>query len=199
MGSPILLTLGYGKRSIADVIDLLQQHDVRYLADVRSVPYSRHHPGFSHDALKAHLDTHHITYLFMGEELGGRPNDASCYDDKGRVVYEACMQRSAFRHGIERLQKAWQQDQRVALLCSEARPENCHRSKLIGVALKAEGLDVTHLDEDGTALSQQEVMNRLHDGQLGLFADQPIGKAATSRGAPGANLVRADEGIRRPD
>jgi uncharacterized protein (DUF488 family) len=176
-----LLTLGYGKRSIHQVIDLLEEHRVRFLADVRSIPYSRYHPDFSHDALERRLGARGISYLFLGEELGGRPKDPACYDEHGHVVYEACMQRSAFRDGIERLKTAWQRGHRVALLCSEARPENCHRSKLIGVALSREGIEPTHLDEDGTELTQQDVMARLSDGQLGLFDELPSSKAARSR------------------
>jgi uncharacterized protein (DUF488 family) len=118
----------------------------------------------------------------MGEELGGRPNDPDCYDEDGRVDYEACKRRPAFREGIERLRVAWEQGQRVALLCSESRPENCHRSKLVGAALAEAGITVTHLDEDGTPIGQEEVMNRLQGGQLSLFDDLQAGRATKSRG-----------------
>jgi uncharacterized protein (DUF488 family) len=180
--SPLLLTLGYGKRTIDVVVELLERYGVQYLVDVRSVPWSRYHPDFSHDALKGHLSAHDIAYLFLGEELGGRPNDAGCYDAKGRVDYEACRRRPAFRHGMQRLRTAWDQGQRLALLCSESRPQDCHRSKLLGVALAEEGIEVTHLDEDGTPMTQQEVMDRLLGSQLSLFEDLPSGKAAKSRG-----------------
>jgi hypothetical protein len=98
------------------------------------------------------------------------------------VDYEACRQRPAFRRGIERLGTAWEQGQRLALLCSESRPQDCHRSKLLGVALAEEGIEVMYLDEDGTPLTQQEVMDRLLGGQLSLFEDLPAGKAVKSRG-----------------
>jgi uncharacterized protein (DUF488 family) len=179
---PLLLTLGYGKRSIDETIVLLRQHDIGFLVDLRSAPYSRYHPDFSHDALKRHLSEHGIAYLFLGEELGGRPKDPACYDAQGRVDYAAVRTRPAFQQGIERLRTAWEQGRRVALLCSEARPEQCHRSKLVGAALVEEGIEVLHLDEDDTALSQAEVMARLQDGQMSLFADLVPAKAAKSRG-----------------
>ena len=180
--SPLILTLGYGKRSIDEAIRLLRQHDVRFLVDIRSVPWSRHHPDFARKALKEHLAGQDIIYLFLGEELGGRPNDQSCYDGNGRVDYEACRRRPAFGEGISRLRRAWEQGQRVALLCSESRPEACHRSKLVGAALAEEGIEVLHLDEDGTLISQEEVMNRLLAGQPGLFADLPAPAQVRSRG-----------------
>jgi uncharacterized protein (DUF488 family) len=177
-----LLTLGYGKRSIEETIVLLEQHDIAFLVDLRSAPYSRYHPDFSHDALRGHLSAHGMTYLYMGEELGGRPKDPACYDTSGRVDYAACRRRPAFRQGIGRLRTAWEQGRRVALLCSEARPEQCHRAKLVGAALAEEGIDVLHLDEDDTPLTQAEVMARLQDGQLSLLAELAPAKASRSRG-----------------
>lgn len=179
---PLLLTLGYGKRSIDETIALLRQHDIGFLVDLRSAPYSRYHPDFSHDALKRHLAEAGITYLYMGEELGGRPNDPACYDQNGHVDYAACRRRPAFQQGIGRLRTAWEQGRRVALLCSEARPEQCHRSKLVGAALAEEGLDILHLDEDDAPVTQEEVMARLQDGQMSLFADLAPAKATRSRG-----------------
>lgn len=187
--SSLLLTLGYGKRSIDETIALLQAHDVRFLVDVRSAPYSRHHPDFSHDALRQHLAACDIAYLFLGEELGGRPDNPACYDEEGRVDYTACRRQPLFQEGIGRLCTAWEQGQRVALLCSESRPEECHRSKLIGVALAAQGIELIHLDHDDTPLSQHEVMDRLLGGQLALFDELQPAKVTKSRGK-----YRASEG-----
>lgn len=181
MAVPLLLTLGYGKRAIDEALALLRQHDIGYLADIRSTPYSRYHPEFSHDALKRHLAESGISYLYMGEELGGRPKDTTCYDAQGRVDYVACRRRPAFRQGIKRLHTAWEGGHRVALLCSEARPEQCHRSKLVGAVLAEEGINVIHLDEDGSPLTQDEVMTRLQGGQISLFADLSPAKTTRSR------------------
>jgi hypothetical protein len=62
-------------------------------------------------------------------------------------------------------------------MCSEGRPEQCHRSKLIGEALALMGIPLSHIDEDGMLLSQAQVIDRLTHGQLDLFG-QP---AFTSR------------------
>jgi hypothetical protein len=57
----------------------------------------------------------------------------------------------------------------LVLMCSEGRPEECHRSKLVGVSLADLGIAVSHLDEEGLARSQDEVISRLTGGQLDLF------------------------------
>lgn len=181
VSSALLITIGYGRRSIDEVMGLLTRHGVRLVVDVRSMPWSRYQPDFSRDALKDCLGEHNVAYLFLGEELGGRPVEVDCYDDEGRVDYEACRRRPSFRRGIDWLRAALAQGQRMALLCSESRPQDCHRSKLLGVALAGEGIEVMHLDENGVLVGQWEVMDRLLGGQLTLFDDPPPAKAVRSR------------------
>lgn len=68
-----IYTIGYGNRSIEEFIDLLQKYHIQYLADIRSRPYSKFNPDFSQAALEKRLKLHTITYIFMGDTLGGRP------------------------------------------------------------------------------------------------------------------------------
>jgi uncharacterized protein (DUF488 family) len=179
--APLILTIGHGKRSIGGVIDLLKRYDVAFVGDVRSVPWSRFQPDFSQDALGRRLKQHGLTYLPMGEQLGGRPRDALSDNDAERIDYRALQQRPAFRQGIERLKTAWSQGRRVALLCSESKPQECHRFKLIGTALAVEGIEVLHLDENDVVVSQQDVMARLAKGQLSLLDEVPPPQATRSR------------------
>ena len=115
----------------------------------------------------------------MGDTLGGRPDDPTCYDAEGKVDYTAVARRDFYQAGIERLTKAWSQGLTVSLMCSEGKPEMCHRSKLIGRTLTERGLTVTHIDEHDEAISQAEVILRLTGGQLSLFEDTRPG--STSR------------------
>lgn len=175
-----LLTFGYGSRSETDILALLAHHRIEYVIDVRSTPWSRYRPEFSQDQLASSLRAHGIRYLFMGSELGGRPDDPACYDDDGRVDYRACESRPAFREGIARLQGAWRAGHSVALMCSEGRPEDCHRTKLVAAALVEAGTEVRHIDERGTLRSHDEVLDRLRGSQITLLEDP--GLIAKSRG-----------------
>ena len=74
-----IYTIGYGSRSIEQFIEVLQQHEIAYLIDVRSFPYSRYKPEFSKEALEVKLQQHRIRYVFMGDTLGGHPDDETCY------------------------------------------------------------------------------------------------------------------------
>lgn len=164
-------TIGYGARSIEQFIDILKKNKIDYLIDVRSKPYSRFKPDFSKHSLEQALTASGIRYVFMGDSLGGQPEDSSCYDDAGKVDYDKVSRRPLFRTGINRLRKAYEQQSHVALMCSEGKPETCHRAKLIGEVLNKEGLEIIHIDEKDNLLSHTEVMLRVIKGQPSLFGD----------------------------
>ncbi len=176
-----LFTIGYGARSIEEFIAALQTNRIKYLIDVRTAPYSKFRPEFSKEALQARLESAGVHYLFMGDTLGGQPRDPSCLTG-GKVDYDKVRAQPFFQSGIERLKKAFEQNRRAALMCSEGRPEQCHRTKLIGEALAAAGVAVCHIDEDGAVLTQAQVIDRLTRGQMDLFG-QP---SFTSRKRYGA-------------
>jgi uncharacterized protein (DUF488 family) len=163
-----LFTIGYGARTLEEFVTILQTNRIEFLIDVRSSPYSKFRPEFSKEPLQARLERAGIRYLFMGDALGGQPRDPACYTD-GKADYDKIRAQTSFQSGVERLRNACAQQCRVAIMCSEGRPEQCHRSKLIGEALAATRLPVTHIDEDGALLSQQQVIDRLTGGQQDLF------------------------------
>lgn len=170
---PPIYTIGYGNRSLEEFLALLQRYSIEYIIDVRSSPYSRYHPQFSKRELEESLKQHGLRYVFLGDVLGGRPDDQTCYVD-GHVDYARVREKPFFQQGIARLQTAWEKQLRVALLCAEVKPHECHRSKLIGNALIEQQIEVAHIDETGECRTQQEANQTLMGGQLPLFEDMPI-------------------------
>lgn len=168
MTETAVYTIGYGARSIETFIQALQASGITYLIDVRSKPYSSYKPDFSKGALESHLQKHDIRYVFMGDTLGGQPGDFDCYTD-GKVNYEKCRQKPFFQKGIGRLRRAWEQGLPIAIMCSEGKPENCHRSKLIAPSLVEQGIKVAHIDENDQIITQEDVMLRIIKGQPSLF------------------------------
>jgi uncharacterized protein (DUF488 family) len=165
-----IYTIGYGARDLAGFLDLLQAHRIEYLLDVRSTPYSRFKPEFSKDALEQAVRAAEIHYLYLGRQLGGQPEEPSCYVD-GKVDYAAVRRLPAFQDGIDRLERAYRQGRGVALMCSEGKPELCHRSKLIGKALREREIPVLHIDENGDLLTQEEVIRKIIGDQLSFFGE----------------------------
>ncbi|NJN81913.1 MAG: DUF488 domain-containing protein [Caldilineaceae bacterium] len=161
-------TIGYGGRTMDEFLAVLQQYAVDYLIDVRTSPYSRYKPEFSRAVLEKALASHKIRYVYMGDLLGGMPADPDCFTD-GKVDYAKIRQTTPYLNGIERLRHAHDQCLHVVLMCSEGKPEQCHRSKLIGESLTQKDIPVLHIDEEGRLCSHAEIIFRLTDGQLSLF------------------------------
>jgi uncharacterized protein (DUF488 family) len=152
-----IYTIGHGARKAEEFLELLKRYGIGYLIDVRSQPYSRYHPQFSQNNLKVFLEENNIRYVFMGDTLGGRPKDASCYDEDGKINYEKVKTKDFFKEGIERLKTAYKKNLDVAIMCSERDPAQCHRYHLIGKVLDAETIEVIHIDEKGLLKTQWEV------------------------------------------
>jgi uncharacterized protein (DUF488 family) len=106
----------------------------------------------------------------FSDKLGGQPDDPTCYSD-GKVIYGEVEQRPFFRDGLTRMEAAFSRRLRVVLMCSEGKPEQCHRNKRIGQALIERGVPVLHIDENNELVSQANLIYELTDGQLSLFGD----------------------------
>jgi uncharacterized protein (DUF488 family) len=155
-----MFTVGHSNHPFPDFAALLELHRIALVADVRSVPYSRRHPQFNRRVLEDSLDAHAIGYLFLGAELGARTSDPSCYDAEGRVRFSRLAMTDAFLRGIERaLQLA--ADARLALLCAERDPANCHRTMLVAPALAERGVSIVHILADGSLETQEHLLDRL--------------------------------------
>jgi len=178
---PRIFSIGYGNRDVQETLRLVLLNNCRFLIDIRSNPYSRFQPDYNKESLEVACSKANIRYVFMGDLLGGRPKSQHCYDDQGRVDYARLASEGYFQDGLERLERALAKDLNVVLLCSELRPEQCHRSKLIGQALLPRGIDVFHIDTDGTVLGQVSVIRRITGDQPELFGTPPT--VSRSRGS----------------
>ncbi|MGH8543709.1 MAG: DUF488 family protein [Thermoanaerobaculia bacterium] len=159
MTTPAVLTIGHSNQSIERFIELLRAQAVTAIADVRSQPYSRLHPDFNREALAEALKRRGIAYVFLGRELGARPEDPACYEN-GRVQYRILAERQLFKIGLRRVVEG-AKAHRLALLCAEKEPLACHRTLLVSRALEAAGTSVTHIHADGGLESHADAMTRL--------------------------------------
>ena len=154
-------TIGHSTHGLDAFVALLKQHGITALADVRSAPYSRFNPHFNKDALERSLKAQGVKYVFLGRELGARSDDPACYSG-GRVQYTRLAQSAAFKSGIERIERG-AVEHRVALMCAEKEPLDCHRTLLVARALDLGGIAVAHIWADGRLESHSDAMLRLLD------------------------------------
>lgn len=171
-GSPVVYTIGHSNYSIDALVKLLRLHAIEVVADVRSSPYSKYSPQFNTDVLKSAMKNAGFAYLFLGKEVGGRPDDLAFYDPAGHVLYSKLAESKLFRDGIERLLNGIGK-YRVAMMCSEEDPTDCHRRLLISRVLAQRGIEVIHIRGDGRLQPERELAAELKrqkdDGQQLLF------------------------------
>ncbi len=153
----MFLTLGHSDRTQDDLLCVLQHNKVEVVADLRSSPYSRHASQFNREALKAVLKEAGIGYVFLGEILGGRPEEPWFYDDQGFVLYYKMAEDPRFLEGIERLENGESKGLQVALLCSEGDPAVCHRHLLVSRVLAARGHQVVHILRDDSLIAFEAI------------------------------------------
>lgn len=166
-----VLTIGHSSHSLESFINLLKAHGVGAVADIRSTPYSRYSPHFNRESLRSALQQHQIRYVFLGRELGARSNDPSCYEN-GRVQYKRLARTPLFQRGIERVESGTS-SYRIALMCAEKEPLECHRAILVAPALCRNGTPVQHILEDGRLEDHESSISRLLDS-YGFSTDNTL-------------------------
>ncbi len=156
-----LYTIGHSNHSFANFLELLKRHNINALCDVRSHPYSKSHPHFNYKVLQQELPKNNLAYVFLGNELGGRTNDVTCYNPEGQIQYDRLAHTPLFQAGLQRLQKGIERSYKIALMCAEKEPLFCHRMVLIGRQLRSTELTIKHILEDGRIETQPEAEQRL--------------------------------------
>lgn len=174
----MIYSIGHGNRSWNDFINIINQYNGKYLVDVRSFPKSKYNPQFDRYTIDKECKKSGIKYIFMGNSLGGRPENRELYDQKGRADYALMSKDIEYIASIERLQRASQLSGNTFIMCSELCPSQCHRSKLIGKTLDDSGVQPIHIDKYGREMSQESVLRMITNGQQDLFGgDASISKS----------------------
>ncbi|MDE0031109.1 MAG: DUF488 domain-containing protein [Deltaproteobacteria bacterium] len=165
-----VLTIGHSTHAIETFVGLLERYEVVEVVDVRSTPYSRFNPQYNREPLARSLTARGIEYVYLGWELGGRPDDPACYEN-GRVRYDRVEATPMFQRGLDRVLQA-AAGHRVAMMCAEKEPLECHRTLLVAQALESRGVSVDHILADGGLEAHAAAMDRL----LVMHGDPPQGE-----------------------
>lgn len=157
--SPTVFTIGHSNHTEVHFLALLKQHSIQAIADVRSAPYSRMNPHFNREFLQRSLSGAGILYVFLGLELGARSSDPSCYQN-GQVQFDRLARTSLFLAGLDRISTGITKH-RIAILCSEKEPLECHRTILVARALVERNITVHHIHADGSTETHAALIERL--------------------------------------
>jgi uncharacterized protein (DUF488 family) len=181
VGMPLVRTVGHSNASLSNFLKLLSGGEITAVIDVRSVPYSRF-PHFGRERLTRSLGMVGMSYRFLGDSLGGKPSSPAVCTN-GRADFDKMAATTSFHRGIDLVLKLADQE-RVALMCSEHEPLQCHRCVLVGRALAQQGVGIEHILRDGSLEPHSQTEDRLqalHARQIGSLDDQPARLAAAYR------------------
>lgn len=164
----VVYTIGHSNHSADDFAGLLERHAIEVIADVRSQPHSRRFPQFGRRRLQEDLDRRGIGYLFLGKELGGKRDDPSLIE-RGRISYDLISRTPDFQGGLRRVRREAGRA-RLALMCAEREPLDCHRTLLVARHLKGDDVRICHILADGRIEEHEETERRLLSaaGQVSL-------------------------------
>lgn len=155
----VVYTVGHSNHTEQAFVALLLDNGITAIGDVRSSPYSRFNPQFNRESLTRTLRSAGIAYVFLGAELGARSEDDSCYED-GKVQYDRLARTGLFQRGLDRVLEG-ARSYRVALMCAEKDPLDCHRTILVARHLVDRGVEVRHILAGGEVETHDETLRRL--------------------------------------
>ncbi|MCK5219766.1 DUF488 domain-containing protein [bacterium] len=152
-----LFTIGHSNLAFDVFLENLRQAGIQILADVRTLPRSKHVPHFNRKELIEALPVLGITYHHI-KELGGYGRESLLRSPNTGLppawqAYADYMLSDDFERGIRQIQ-ALASIGLVALFCAEADWGKCHR-RFIADALKVRGFQVFHLDSEGKSLEHE--------------------------------------------
>ena len=145
--------IGHSTRPLDRFAEILKAHEISLLADIRTIPKSRHNPQFNEEALAVELPKIGIQYRHL-QELGGLRHSSKDsvnggWENASFRGYGDYMQTQEFASALDELVKL-AEGERVAIMCAEGNPFRCHRS-LVADALTVRGVSVLHISSRKSA------------------------------------------------
>jgi uncharacterized protein (DUF488 family) len=154
-------TIGHSDHSFSYFVELLKKYDIDSLIDIRSMPYSQRIPQFNKEIFSADLKSQNILYGYFGNRLGGRYTNPDLLFENGKVDYNKVKKTQNFIIGIEKIIKGIKEHHRIALMCSEKDPFDCHRFILVACVLEERGVTIKHILEDGNYVLNKDLERKL--------------------------------------
>ena len=148
MDKPIVYTVGHSTHQLDFFLELLKIVEINCIVDVRSVPASAYNPQYNQESFKSFLKKNQINYLHFAEEFGARQTDYDLLDNDGKLDFEKVRKTRRFNHGLERIWQGVDRNFRIALMCSESEPLDCHRFSMVSIGLENDGFEVKHILKD---------------------------------------------------
>ena len=178
-----IYTIGHSNYTVEKLIDMLKYYNINCVVDIRGTPYSKYNVQFDKETIRYTLNNAGFIYIYMAKELAAKRINKQSYNDEGYSDFEKVINEKEFLEGIERLKNGCNKGYNIALLGAMQEPIRCHRSILVGKALRKAGFDVKHILDDYSIASQDDIEQMLLDKYFSnrnqMTIDDLIGNALT--------------------
>ncbi|MDC4238698.1 DUF488 domain-containing protein [Clostridium tertium] len=158
-----IYTIGHSNYTVEKLIEMLRYYDINCVVDIRGTPYSKYNVQFDKETIKYTLTKAGFIYIYMAKELAAKRINKVSYNEEGYSDFEKVIHEEDFIKGIERLKDGCNKGYRIALLGAMQDPIRCHRSILVGRALKEFGFNVMHILDDYSTKDQDYINERVLD------------------------------------
>lgn len=123
----IIYSIGHSNKTFQELLNKLKENGITDLIDVRTYPTSKYNPQFKKANLEVSFANSDIKYHWRGRNLGGL---------QGNVLFDET---------IAKMLNASSNERKLCVMCSEAKPEDCHRSKTIEDSVNKQGGRMVHI------------------------------------------------------
>lgn len=158
-----IYTIGHSNYTVEKLIDMLRYYNIDCVIDTRGIPYSKYNIQFDKETIRYTLTKEGFIYLFMATEFADKRDTKVSYIEEGYADFEKVIEEEDFKRGVERLKDGCNKGYRIALLGAMQDPIRCHRSILLGKALREEGFNVMHIMDDYSTKDQDYIEERILD------------------------------------
>lgn len=158
-----IYTIGHSNYSVEKLIDMLRYFNINCVVDIRGTPYSKYNIQFDKETIKYTLTHSGFIYIYMAKELAAKRINKQSYNEEKYSDFEKVIHEDDFINGIKRLKIGCEKGYRIALLGAMQDPIRCHRSILVGRALRDNGFNVKHILDDYSLASQEDIEINLLD------------------------------------
>ncbi len=158
-----IYTIGHSNYTVEKLIDMLKYYNINCVVDIRGTPYSKYNVQFDKETIRYTLSKAGFIYIYMAKELAAKRINKQSYNEEGYSDFEKVIKEKEFLEGIERLKNGCNKGYNIALLGAMQEPIRCHRSILVGKALRKAGFDVKHILDDYSIASQDDIEQMLLD------------------------------------
>lgn len=152
-----IYTIGHSNYTVERLIDMLRHYHINCVVDIRGTPYSKYNIQFDKETIKQTLTEAGFIYIYMARELAAKRENKISYYDEGYSDFEKVVLEEEFKNGIERLRDGCEKGYKIALMGAMQDPNRCHRSILVGRALRDNGFEVKHILDDYSIASQEDM------------------------------------------